>query len=418
MLLDTRAEEATGYSPWSLTAAWFGSGDESHALARYLDQLHDWLAPLDPDDDNPTLFDGEVGKVPPVPDDLEAVLALSALAGPATCAYRALSRHFGTVPVTERVRCAGGVAEAMVSLLNSWEATRIIDASATQGDYWYKSLQYCADGNLQSLFDEYVAMLVEWRGYDRQGDRPTALQQVVDDMSTALTLRTAVYRVLRAEADRSERETLRGRFAVRFGDADSEEQQQQQRVDAVSLAFNSPFWPFVLTSTSVGQEGLDFHLYCHAVSHWNLPGNPVDLEQREGRVHRYKGHAIRKNVALAVGPPSGTCEPWGELFALAAASGNNRTSDLVPYWVYLPDHVPESQLSRIERHLPITPYSREASRIDPLLASVAYYRLAFGQPRQEELLAHVLTNVTDDALRTALAGVRVDLSPPRSSESA
>ena len=49
-------------------------------------------------------------------------------------------------------------------------------------------------------------------------------------------------------------------------------------------AFNSPFWPFVLTSTSVGQEGLDFHLYCHAVVHWNLPSNPVDLEQREGRV--------------------------------------------------------------------------------------------------------------------------------------
>ena len=44
-------------------------------------------------------------------------------------------------------------------------------------------------------------------------------------------------------------------------------------------------------STSIGQEGLDFHTYCHAVVHWNLPSNPVDMEQREGRVHRYKGHA-------------------------------------------------------------------------------------------------------------------------------
>ena len=33
------------------------------------------------------------------------------------------------------------------------------------------------------------------------------------------------------------------------------------------------------------------------VYHWNLPGNPVDLEQREGRVHRFKGHAVRLNVA-------------------------------------------------------------------------------------------------------------------------
>lgn len=28
-------------------------------------------------------------------------------------------------------------------------------------------------------------------------------------------------------------------------------------------AFNSPFWPFVLASTDVGQEGLDFHSYTH-----------------------------------------------------------------------------------------------------------------------------------------------------------
>ena len=67
-------------------------------------------------------------------------------------------------------------------------------------------------------------------------------------------------------------------------------------------AFNSPFWPFVLATTSVGQEGLDFHQYCHAVVHWNLPANPVDLEQREGRVHRYKGHAIRKNIARCIVP--------------------------------------------------------------------------------------------------------------------
>jgi ERCC4-related helicase len=69
----------------------------------------------------------------------------------------------------------------------------------------------------------------------------------------------------------------------------------------VIAAFNSPFWPFVLASTSVGQEGLDFHHYSHAVVHWNIPANPVDLEQREGRVHRYQGHAVRRNVAAGYG---------------------------------------------------------------------------------------------------------------------
>jgi hypothetical protein len=47
----------------------------------------------------------------------------------------------------------------------------------------------------------------------------------------------------------------------------------------------------------VGQEGLDFHPYCYRVYHWNLPSNPVDLEQREGWVHCFKDPAIRLNLA-------------------------------------------------------------------------------------------------------------------------
>ena len=100
---------------------------------------------------------------------------------------------------------------------------------------------------------------------------------------------------------------MRIRFAMRFGDDRSDEEAPLAfdgappgtRKERVRAAFNSPFWPFVLVSTSVGQEGLDFHHYCHAITHWNLPSNPVDLEQREGRIHRYKGHAVRKNVAAA-----------------------------------------------------------------------------------------------------------------------
>ena len=93
-----------------------------------------------------------------------------------------------------------------------------------------------------------------------------------------------------------EQQGMRGRFALRF-QSEENDTGRATRPEQVREAFNSPFWPFVLATTSVGQEGLDFHHYCHAVVHWNLPANPVDLEQREGRVHRYKGHAIRKNVA-------------------------------------------------------------------------------------------------------------------------
>ena len=34
---------------------------------------------------------------------------------------------------------------------------------------------------------------------------------------------------------------------------------------------------------------------------WNLLSNPVDFEQREGRVHRFMGHAERKNGPTRIG---------------------------------------------------------------------------------------------------------------------
>ena len=36
------------------------------------------------------------------------------------------------------------------------------------------------------------------------------------------------------------------------------------RTDELRKAFNTPFWPYVLATTSVGQEGLDFHAWCPA----------------------------------------------------------------------------------------------------------------------------------------------------------
>ena len=46
---------------------------------------------------------------------------------------------------------------------------------------------------------------------------------------------------------------------------------------------------------------VDLLFVFRAVYHWNLPSNPVDIEQREGRVHRYKGLVIRSNLAAQYG---------------------------------------------------------------------------------------------------------------------
>jgi hypothetical protein len=184
---------------------------------------------------------------------------------------------------------------------------------------------------------------------------------------------------------------------------------------ALRRAFNSPFWPFVLCSTSVGQEGLDFHLYCHAVVHWNLPSNPVDLEQREGRVHRYKGHAVRKNVAAAHGGAltasriDGSSDPWAALFECAREATAGGESDLIPYWVY-----PLDGGARIERHVPLIPLSQDADRADALRRSLALYRMAFGQSRQEDVVRYLLAHVPAEEVAGVAAEMCIDLSPPRS----
>jgi hypothetical protein len=202
---------------------------------------------------------------------------------------------------------------------------------------------------------------------------------------------------------------MRMHFAVRFGDEKSEEEKSLVRSGQVRTAFNSPFWPFVLATTSVGQEGLDFHSYCHAVVHWNLPSNPVDLEQREGRVHRYKGHAIRKNVACRhaqSGITSFNQDPWEQMFCDALAKRLPGSTHLTPFWIY-PGH------AKIQRHVPAFPLSRDQNRMEVLRKSLAVYRMVFGQIRQDDLIAFLLTRFPENEIASIAKELRIDLTPPK-----
>lgn len=55
------------------------------------------------------------------------------------------------------------------------------------------------------------------------------------------------------------------------------------------LGFNSPFYPSVLATTSVLQEGVNLHLQCRKVHHYGIAWTPGDNEQRVGRVDRLFG---------------------------------------------------------------------------------------------------------------------------------
>ncbi|MBD8011660.1 hypothetical protein H9633_05040 [Microbacterium sp. Re1] len=253
-------------------------------------------------------------------------------------------------------------------------------------------------GNL--LGDEAGALLA-WAA------APTAigsekLLEVAQQAADAMSLRPARY-VARDNSPERREISLNARFAVRYGGRqETSNEQVGIRQGKVRAAFNSPFAPFVLASTSVGQEGIDFHWWSHSVVHWNLPSNPVDFEQREGRVNRFAGHAVRKNVAETHWHDvlqSTDVRAWRAAFAAAEATATD-LGEFAPWWMY-----PGS--ARIHRVVSWYPLSRDSERYERLRSALALYRLTLGQPRQEDLVDMLARRGADaDELPT------IDLRPP------
>lgn len=353
----------------------------------------------------------------PMPEDLADVLCDLALAGPGVCALRALGRITDGLDVCdfEMLSGAARIAWGFRSLFNMPETMAMLRESG-EDTYWRLSLKYGVDGNLQSVLDEYVHVLKESLGL--QDHEPfQQVKQISECILSVLSLRTAQLRIDEFKAHGSgftlDGFNTRCRFALRFGDIKDDNNQALVRADTVRDAFNSPFRPFVLASTSIGQEGLDFHTWCHAVVHWNLPSNPVDLEQREGRVHRYKGHAVRKNIAekyglkaLATDHKGG--DPWATLFQIAVEGRAKGQCDLVPYWIF------EEGAARVERRVPLLPFSKEVGKLKRLIKELVLYRMVFGQPRQEDLLCSL--SRIDDPEKAEVNDLMISLQPPEKNE--
>lgn len=357
---------------------------------------------------------GEV-RLGPRPPDLPRVLAELALAGPGVCALRSLRRIVPGLPPDDpnMLSAAAHIASGFRTLFNLPETIALLRGSG-EDTYWRLVLDYSLDGNLQALLDEQVHVLVEQLGLADACDVKRA-SGVAEALAEALSIQAVplsidTLRPWRGTV-RCEPFKTRCRFALRFGDLRDDRDATIARAGTVRAAFNSPFRPFVLASTSIGQEGLDFHTWCHAVVHWNLPSNPVDLEQREGRVHRYKGHAVRKNIAAHYGLAAlagwdGRGDPWQALFERAGADRAENSSDLIPFWVF------EQGPARVERRVPLIPFSREVRHLDRLKRGLALYRLVFGQPRQEDLLAYLADHLPTDDLDRQVDRLRINLEPP------
>ena len=333
-----------------------------------------------------------------MPEDLVEVLTDMAIASPAVCINRTYRRYLYGENGYDSV-LASHVAKIFINRMNTPESTAVVELCYGKSEeaHWRNLISYCKDGNIQAMFDEYAHLITNGLDKDK-----TTIQRLHNVIADSMSIRTTLYGIdtlnafkQRVSGGKAKPTTLRTHFAVAFTKGEGNSDKSTDRKKSVRNAFNSPFRPFVLASTSIGQEGLDFHNYCRKIVHWNLPSNPIDLEQREGRINRFECLAIRQNIAERYGSSTFTNDVWSEMFEIAVldtTSKNQHSSDLIPFW-----GVPETKdMVRIERIVPMYPFSRDISAYERMIKILSLYRLTLGQARQEELLEYILDKTDDE----------------------
>ena len=367
------------------------------------------------------LFDSEAKNLGKPPEDLIEILTKIALAAPGTVALRSYNRLLEGKESKLAIKLFTSAAQTAIgfrSLFNLPDSSYLIRSldNTDNSRYWEAVLDYSLGGNLQSVLDEYIHILRETNGLTNKSAE-YKLDQICSEVEKALTIRSATL-----EFDELETKPelnlvshrIRCRYALQFGD-NKDDEGKKTRAGQVRTAFNSPFKPFILATTSIGKEGLDFHLYSHKIYHWNLPSNPVDLEQREGRIHRYKGHAIRRNVAQEFNISNLNKQwifndPWDGLFELAKESRDSEKNDLIPFWIYDLD---EGEGFKINRHVPALPLSKELNKLEYLKKTLGAYRMVFGQPRQEDLINYLSSHLEQEFDIDAFEELKINLSPKK-----
>lgn len=346
-------------------------------------------------------------------------LALIAAFSPANCVLRAVESTYPADQVSAALEqlaklCLGPMRHYfnrphVQQIIRQHRLRRPWRRMCTGGEpgYTARVLVYSGDAHLQAVLDEYLYLL-------RHAIQAETVDNAVRQLEAVWALSQGTPRTNSAKGAgksvliETETEQHATHFALAFGedvvkDVGDQGDAQKARKSIVREAFNSPFWPFVLATTSVGQEGLDFHLYCRDVLHWNLPSNPVDLEQREGRLNRRDCLAVRASIARdwpleqsAAWRHHRERNPWSTVFdePMIHYEAQKYMHGLFPHWVY--ECRLQERTVRIQRHVPFFSTSRDAAKYEGLKTRLALYRLVFGQVNQEDLL---------DDLRQQLEGL-------------
>ena len=323
--------------------------------------------------------------------DLPELVAL-ALESPAVVLLRALSRHWPEAMASQNLQKVISVVwrGLRTYLDKAWFVSVLVERDG--GNYPDAIRKAVLEGNLESVLDEHFWFL--------SMDGAGGWTERLDDVEMSLRLRDVSVAFHEAgasggvDAETSRPFTVRCHVAVPLaegrksgsnrgnpgvagviGDEDS-----PLRPDEVRKAFNSPFWPNVLVTTSIGQEGLDLHPWCNTLAHWDLATSPVALEQREGRITRFGSLSVRRAIARLLKTQVGQCDcgsPWIQLAALAESQLKDE-SGLSPWWVV--------EGGDCKKYFLTVPGGEQQERYETLARERALYRLVLGMPDQSDLI--------------------------------
>ena len=337
--------------------------------------------------------------------------ALLSIASPTVVAYRTLYKYIDNKNFEQISEYAKSIAEKFLDMFRQKHISAVLETAVSnkdiginkyngnrKGQYFFeKLLLYCAQGNLQSVFDEYAHLITGGKKLYTEYE----ITNFVKTFEESFTLPSATYQIDTINSYLPERKNsfvnMRSHYAVSFLKGTGQQEDIEKRKENLLTSFNSPFRPFVLASTSIAQEGLDFHQYCRKIVHWNLPHNPIDIEQREGRINRYKNLAIRQNIALKYGTNLTLNQDediWNIMFQKAYDDFKKykKKSDLIPYWILPVEKYKQEDIIHIERTIPMYPYSKDRLIYEKLMKILTYYRLTIGQSRQEEFVEYIISS--------------------------
>lgn len=303
---------------------------------------------------------------------------------PAQALYAAIERYFVRNTASDKEKKS--IKKTIVDIVNTFtpEFGARVFCRHSFNDFFKKDfkenrfsaamIDYCRDGCLEDVFDEYVYMI-----YKQGNGNIEVLKQYLSTQNLRITRGLQVVFSQENTGKKTSKymsDCFGEKDVIHDDSEDADAPETAGSMAHLQRAFNSPFAPFVLSTTSIGQEGLDFHWYCRKIIHWNIPDTPVEFEQRNGRINRYHSLSVRQSITAKKDCKN---KSWRDIFDEAERDYKDE-SGIQPHWFISDPRFPTEQFAYY------LPGSQDEERLHRVCMQLGIYRVALGQPRQEDFL--------------------------------